>query len=100
MEIDDIEPDAVFDFALTNLVQVRSPSAILREIVGTSFRKQNMSGVAAVHYPLCDRDTNPSHIRSLIDIDNFIDRPAVDSNAHRQGDMRFQSRTACRRRWS
>ena len=83
MEIDDVEPDAVFDFALAQLVQMRPPSAILREIVGAPFRKQDVSSVATIHDTLRHGDACASQIRALVYIDNFIDRSAVNSHTNR-----------------
>ncbi len=84
MEIDDIEPYTMFDFALAQFVQVRPPSAILREIIGDSFREQNVPSVAAIHNALRHGDAGAGHIRALVYIHNFIDRSAVNAHANRK----------------
>ena len=87
MEIDDIEPDAVFDFALAQPVQMRPPSAILREIVGAPFRKQDVSSVATVHCSLRIINCLPEGVPPRGDSGADMDRPGIDAHAEAQVGM-------------
>ncbi len=63
--------------------------AVLREIVYGAFREQDMAGIAAIHYSLCCVNPGASHIRALVYVDHFTDRPTVDSHP------KFQFRMFC-----
>ena len=70
-------------------VQAWLPLAILGEVIGNSPGKQNVAGVATIHHPLGQVDAGPGDIAAIVDITNFIDRPAV--NAHAQEQLRMFS---------
>ena len=52
-----MKSQSVLHFALAQIVQIRSPMLILREVVGHMFREQNVSGVAAIHHTLSNVDS-------------------------------------------
>src|SRR5438132_1711143 len=80
-----------FDFA--ELVQMRAPLLVGREIVGHTFGKQNVTGVSAFHYSPRGVDSRTGDICALIHIEHFIDRAAVNSHSKLDGRMVFQSAT-------
>src|SRR3984893_622857 len=96
---------AVFYFAFAQLVQTWPPARVLFQITGDTFGKKNMSGVAAIHHPLRDADARAGDVCLLVQVSDFIDRPAVDSHADAKLGMTFQrltnfQRTYNRRFWA
>src|SRR6266480_6207582 len=79
-EVNKIKPESVFYFPLAEVVQVRLPVAILSEVVRHMFGQQNMSGIAAIHYPLRHVDSGSRYVGAVIHIADLIDRATV--NAH------------------
>jgi len=87
-------------------MQVWLPMRVLFEIVGRTFRKQNVSGIAAVHHALRDVDTGARHVRHLVDVNDPADGAAVyahpqvklrvflESPAYLQGAFDWRLRTA------
>src|SRR4029453_6807896 len=49
VEIYGVNADAVFHFALTKIVQKRTPPRILLQIFSDMLGKENVSGIAAIH---------------------------------------------------
>ena len=86
VEINQIDNRAVFYLARSQLVQVRTPVAILGEIIGGALGKQNVAGIAAIHDSLSHVDTDPGNIRAVIYVHHSTNRTSV--NAHPQ----FQAR--------
>ena len=41
------------------------------------FRNKDVSGIAAIHHPLCHVDPSAGHVRLLIQISYLVDRAAV-----------------------
>ena len=80
VEINKIKPQPVLYFPLPEVVQVRLPVAVLSEVVRHMLGQENMSGVAAIHYPLSHVDSGSSYIGAVIHIGDLIDRATV--NAH------------------
>ena len=62
VEINKIKPQPVFYFPLAEVVQVRLPMAVLSEVVRHMFGQENMSGIAAIHYPLRYVDSGSSYV--------------------------------------
>ena len=79
-----MHPHTVLHFAVAQVVQVFAPLAILLQIVGDTFREQNVAGVATVHDSLRHVDAGAGDIRPLADIDDTTHRSAVDSHPHLQ----------------
>ena len=67
-------------FALADIVQTGSPFRIMLKVFGDVLGKQDVPGISAIHHPLRDVDPGPGNVRALIDIGDFVYRPAV--NAH------------------
>ena len=80
----------MFHLTFAQIVQVRLPMPGLLEIFGDMFRKQNVPGIAAIHYALRDVDAGASDIRALVDVDHAAYRTAVYAHAQPQFRMRFQ----------
>ena len=85
MEIDDMKLESVLNLALSKLMQVRLPVAIVGQILGQTFGYKNVSCVTAIHHALADVDCRPSNIHLVIDINHLIDRATV--NSHPQLDL-------------
>ena len=57
VEVKQVQAQAVFHFALAQIVQVRLPMPVLGQIVGHMPGQKNMPGIAAIHHPLRDIDS-------------------------------------------
>ena len=57
------------------------------------FGKQNVSGIAAIHYALADIETRSREIGAPVHVDHAANRPAVYSHAKLQPWMLFESAT-------
>src|SRR6266480_6622707 len=89
VKIDDVDLAALLHFALAKIVQIRSPLAILLQIIGDVLGEQNVSGIAAIHHPLGNVDSGARNVRSLGHIRDFAYRAAMNSHPHFQFWMRF-----------
>ena len=49
VEINDGNLDAMFDFDFAQVVQVRFPTAVLRQIFRGAFREKNVPGIGEIH---------------------------------------------------
>ena len=52
------------------------------KILGDMFGEQNVTGIAAIHYPLGNIDARAGDIRLFVQIGDRIDRTTVDSHSH------------------
>src|SRR2546430_350169 len=77
----------MFYFTLAKFMQVRLPVRVFLEIFSNVLRQQDVSGVAAVHDPLCDIDASASHVR----FSGCVDDPTHGSTvyAHSQLNLRI-----------
>ena len=82
----------MFHLAFAERVQMRVPSRERREIVGHTFREQNVTGIAAIHHPLRHVHPGTGNIGTIAHIDHFIDRPAVNPHSQPDVGMTFQGR--------
>ena len=55
--------------------------AVLSEVVRHMFGQENMSGIAAIHYPLRHVDSGSSYVGAVIYIGDLIDRATVNAHA-------------------
>lgn len=81
---------AMLHFAFAQIVQVRPPLRILFEVIRHMFRKQDVSGLAAIHHSLCDVDSSSGDVSPLVHIGHFVYRAAVNAHAHPQFRMSLQ----------
>ena len=52
VEIDYRDRDTVLHFALTEIVQMRSPFRIIIDVVGHMLGEEDVSGIPTIHHPL------------------------------------------------
>ena len=82
-----MDPFAVFNDALAQVMQVRLPLPVVLQILGDMPGEKDVSGISAIHHPLRGIDPGASNIYSIVDISNLIDRSTV--NAHSQLQLRM-----------
>ena len=75
----------VLDFAFAKILQVRSPLAVLLEVLSHTLGKKDVPGIATIHHALRDVDSAARQVRSVVYIDDFVHRAAV--NAHPQTEI-------------
>ncbi len=91
IEVHDGDDDAVFHSEVAQLVQIRLPAAVLREIIGHAFGEEDVPGIAAVHHLLRDVDPGPGDVLALVHIGHVMHRSAVNANPQRQARFCAQS---------
>lgn len=87
VEVKQVQAQPVLHLALAQIVKVRLPVAILRQIFRHMRRQKNVSGVTAVQHSLRNIDSRTRYIRFLVNIDDSVDRTTV--NSHSQPDARM-----------
>ena len=80
----------MFYLASAKVMQMGLPMLILLQILGDMFRKQNVSGISAVHHPLRHVNSGAGNVRPFVDINDTADRPAVHTHSQWQIGMCFQ----------
>jgi len=53
-------------------------------------RKQNVSGISAIHHPLGDIDPGSGNVCALIHIGNLVHRPTVNAHPNLQARIVFE----------
>jgi hypothetical protein len=86
IKVKQVQAQPVLHLALPQVVQVRLPVAILGQIFGDVLRQKNMPRIAAIHHALRHIDSRSGDVGFLVNIDDSVDRPAV--NSHPQPDAR------------
>ena len=76
----------MFYFTLAKFMQVRLPVRVFLEIFSDVLREQNVSGIAAVHDPLCDIDAGASHVR----FSGCVDDPTDGSTVYAHSQLKFR----------
>ena len=89
-EIYNVNADPVFHFALTQIVQARRPLPVLCEIIRHPLRKENVTGIAAIHHPLRQVDACSGNVAAPVHIGHFAHRAAVHSHPHRDLRVRLK----------
>ena len=82
IEIHHVDADAMFHLAFAEVMEKRSPTRILCEIVGNAFGEQNVTVIAAVHHSLGDVDSGACDIGLFVQISDLVHRTAVNAHAH------------------
>ena len=85
------DANAMFDFTLAKVMQVRLPVRVFLEIFSDVLREQNVSGIAAVHDPRCHIDAGSSHVRFSGCVDDPADRSTVYAHSQLKFRMLLQS---------
>src|SRR4029077_14081045 len=76
----------MFYFTLAKFMQVRLPVRVFLEIFSDMLREQNVSGIAAVHDPLCDIDAGASYVRFIY----CVDDPTHGSTVYAHSQLKFR----------
>ena len=76
---------SVFHLYFLEVMKKRLPTAVLTQILGDPPGKKDVASVAAIHDALGHVDAGAGYVFAFVDIDDLIDRPAV--NAHPQFDL-------------
>jgi hypothetical protein len=76
----------MFYFTLAKVMQVRLPVRVFLEIFSYMLRQQDVSGIAAVHDPLCDIDPGASHVR----FSGCVDDPTNRSTVYAHSQLKFR----------
>ncbi|HEX4667237.1 MAG TPA: hypothetical protein VH207_11605 [Chthoniobacterales bacterium] len=79
-----MNPNPVFDLALTQVMQSRTPLAILAEITCHPFGHKDVAGIAAIHHALGHVYTRARDVRAPAHVRDLAHRSAVNAHAHRQ----------------
>ena len=77
-----MQPDAVLDFAITEIVQTRRPLPVLHQVIGHMLRKKDVPCVAAIHHPLRHVDAGPRDVGPPAHVGHLAHRSAVNAHAH------------------
>src|SRR5262249_27461807 len=80
VEINEEKAGPVFHSAFAEFLQIRTPPWVLLKVVGNTFGKKDVPGIAAIHHI----DPSAGNICLLVKISNFVDWTAVDSHSHRK----------------
>ena len=72
----------MFHFGFTEIVQKRPPASRIFQVLRDVFRKQNVTGIAAIHHSLRHVDARARDIGPPVHIDHFAHRSAVNSHPH------------------
>src|SRR5438876_12023774 len=76
----------MLDFTLAKFMQVRLPVRVFFKIFSDVLREQDVSGIAAVHDPLCDIDAGASYVR----FSGCVDDPADGSTVYAHSQLKFR----------
>src|SRR5207253_10790439 len=76
----------MFYFTLAKFMQVRLPVRVFLQIFSDVLREQNVSGIAAVHDPLCDIDAGASYVR----FSGCVDDPTHGSTVYAHSQLKFR----------
>ena len=76
-----MQAQPVLHLALAQIVKVRLPVAILRQIFRHMRRQKNVSGVTAVQHSLRNIDSRSGDVCPVVDIGHLIDGTAVNTHA-------------------
>src|SRR6476646_7682048 len=81
-EVNELDPGAMLYLACSNVVKVALPGAELSQIVSRSLRKENVTGLTAIHHPLREVNAGAGDIDLVVDIHHPADGPTMNSHAN------------------
>src|SRR6266436_9513955 len=81
----------MFYFTLAKFMQVRLPVRVFLDIFSDMLREQDVSGIAAVHDPLCDIDAGAGHVRFSGCVDDPTHGPTVYAHSQLKFRMLLES---------
>jgi hypothetical protein len=76
--------------AFAELMQAGPPLPKLRQVFCDALRKQDVTGIAAIHYALCDVDPGAGNVTALVDIFHLTHRAAVNPHPHTKAGLPAQ----------
>ena len=82
VEVNNRNNYAVLHFAFAEVVQVRLPVPVLRQIFRHAFREKNVSGIAAIHHALGHVHASPGHVGPVVHIGHPTHGSAMDAHPH------------------
>src|SRR5439155_13826820 len=80
VKIGDAHAHPMFHFACAKIMQEWSPLFVFFEVFGDMFRKEDMSGVAAIHHPLRHVEAGAREVGMTIHINHAARRTAVHTH--------------------
>src|SRR6266852_7748015 len=80
VDVNNAHPYTVSHVNFAKLVQVRMPMAVLRQVLCHPLGDKDVSRVAQSHHPLCNINSNSSHVPLIVNVPNLIDGPTVDTH--------------------
>ena len=81
----------MFDLAIAKIMEMRIPARKRRKIFGHAFRHENMTRITAIHHPLRHVYARTGDVGTIVHIDDFIHRPAVNSHPQPNVGMVFDN---------
>ena len=87
VEINNVQRQPMLHFALAQIVQARLPMPVLAQVLRHVRGQKNMPGIAAIQHSLRNIDSRTGYVRFLVNINDSVDRTAV--NSHPQPDLRM-----------
>ena len=84
VKVSHAHPHAVFHFACAKIMQKRAPTLVLFEIFGDVPGKQDVSGIPAIHHPLCRVDAASGYVGAFVHVHYTTDGPTVNAHSNLQ----------------
>ena len=72
----------MFHFGFAEIMQMRAPARIIFQIIRHAFRKQNVTGIAAIHDALRDINSRARDVRAVVHIRGLAHGTAMNSHSH------------------
>ncbi len=82
VQIEEMQPQPVLHFALTDIVQVGLPVPIVDQILGYMRGQKNVPGITAIQHSLGHINSRPGYVRFVVNIGDPINRPAVNPHPY------------------
>jgi hypothetical protein len=90
VEIKQVQALPVLHFALTDIVQVWLPVAVVDQIFSYMRGQKDVPGIAAIQHPLRDVDAGPRDVRFIVDVRDRINWTAVNAHSYLKLRMTLQ----------
>src|SRR3954470_19681703 len=81
-QIDEMNPQPVFDLKLAEVVKVGPPLPILFQVFGYMFGQQDVAGITAIHHSLSYINTRAGNIHLIVNVRDLVDRATVHTHAN------------------
>ena len=70
-----MKSEAMFYFALAQILQIGLPVPVLTEIVGDMFGYEDVAGVSTIEHALSDVNTCSGNIDAVVHVGDLVDGP-------------------------